>query len=135
MAEELLVEIVTPEEMVFSDTVEMVTIPGGDGEFGVLFGHAPILSTVNIGELNITKGNRKTYYAVGKGYAEVTAKKVTLLLEKVMQARMIDKESARRELSEAEADLSRMTKEDAGYQEVFDKLRMAEAKLKAADKA
>lgn len=135
MAEELLVEIVTPEEMVFSDTVEMVTIPGGDGEFGVLYGHAPILSTVNIGELNITKGNRKTYYAVGKGYAEVTAKKVTLLLEKVVQANKIDKERARRELSEAEADLSRVSKEDAGYQEVSDKLRMAEAKLKAADKA
>ncbi|MBN2255285.1 MAG: ATP synthase F1 subunit epsilon [Deltaproteobacteria bacterium] len=135
MAEELLVEIVTPEEMVFSDTVEMVTIPGGDGEFGVLIGHAPILSTVNAGELNITKGNRKTYYAVGKGYAEVTAKKVTLLLEKVVKASNIDKDAARRELSEAEADLSRMTREDAGYSEVLEKLRMAEAKLKAADKA
>jgi F-type H+-transporting ATPase subunit epsilon len=135
MADELLVEIVTPERMVFSDTVEMVTIPGGDGEFGVLIGHAPVLSTVDPGELNITKDGRKTYYAVGKGYAEVTAKKVTLLLEKVVKASEIDKETARRELSEAEAELSRMTKEDAGYPEVLEKMKMAEAKLKAAGKA
>jgi F-type H+-transporting ATPase subunit epsilon len=135
MAEELLVEIVTPEKMVFSETVEMVTIPGGDGEFGVLFGHAPLLSTVKIGELNITSNNRKTYYAVGKGYAEVSAKAVTLLLDSAEKADTIDKESARKELAEAESELARMSTEDEGYQEVSDKYRLAEARLKAADKA
>jgi len=135
MAEELLVEIVTPEEMVFSDTVEMVTVPGGDGDFGALIGHAPLLSTVKIGELNITKSNKKTYYAVGKGYAEVTAKKVTLLLESVERADEIDKERARKEKEAAESQLLKITKEDEGYDEVHDAMLLAEAKLKVADKA
>ena len=72
MADELMLEIVTPEKLAFSGKVEDVTIPGTEGEFGVLRGHAALLSSVDIGELNFTKDNKKTFYALNTGYAEVT---------------------------------------------------------------
>ena len=86
MAEELMLEIVTPEELAFSDKVEEVTVPGSEGEFGVLIGHVPLLSAVNYGELNCTQDNKKTYFAIGTGYAEVTDVKVTLLVESAVTA-------------------------------------------------
>jgi F-type H+-transporting ATPase subunit epsilon len=135
MAEEMMLEIVTPEKMIFSDYVEEVTIPGGDGEFGALIGHAPLLSTVKIGELNYTKDNKKTYYAVGQGYAEVLARKVTVLLDIAERADLIDRESARREKEAAEAELSRLSKEDEDYERVSGRVDLAELRLKVAEKA
>jgi len=81
MADELNLEIVTPEKMAFSGKVEQVTIPGSEGQFGVLKGHAPLLSSVDIGELNFTQGGKKPYYAVSTGYAEVASDRVTVLVE------------------------------------------------------
>jgi F-type H+-transporting ATPase subunit epsilon len=135
MAEEMMLEIVTPEKMVFSDYVEEVTIPGGDGEFGALIGHAPLLSTVKIGELNYTKDNKKTYYAVGQGYAEVLSRKVTVLLDSAERADLIDRESARKAKEAAEAELSKISKEDEGYERASDRLSLAELRLKVAEKA
>ena len=78
MADELMVEIVTPEKMAFSGKVDEVTIPGTEGEFGVLRGHEPFLTSVDIGELYYIADGKKTYYAVNTGYAEVTGSKVTV---------------------------------------------------------
>ncbi|HOP35244.1 MAG TPA: F0F1 ATP synthase subunit epsilon [Syntrophales bacterium] len=135
MAEELMLEIATPDRLVFSDTVEMVTIPGGDGEFGVLIGHAPLLSTVNAGEMNFNKQGKKTYYAVGKGYVEVTFRKVTMLLSNAERADLVNKEKARKSREEAEQELAKLSREDEGYEKVKDALDWAEARLKAAEKA
>jgi F-type H+-transporting ATPase subunit epsilon len=135
MAEELMLEIATPDRLVFSDKVEMVTIPGGDGEFGVLIGHAPLLSTVKIGEMNFNKDGKKTYYAVGKGYVEVTFRKVTMLLSAAERADQVNKEKARKSKEEAEQELARIAKEDEAYGKVKDALDWAEARMKAAEKA
>jgi F-type H+-transporting ATPase subunit epsilon len=134
MADELMLEIVTPEEMAFSDTVEEVTIPGSEGEFGVLIGHVPLLSAVKYGELNFTKDNKKTYYALSSGYAEVTDVKVTLLVESIERADQVDVEEAKKEKEEAEAKLSGMNKDDADFKKVSDALNRAEVKLKVAEK-
>jgi F-type H+-transporting ATPase subunit epsilon len=96
MADELMLEIVTPEKLAFSGRVEDVTIPGAEGEFGVLRGHAALLSAVDIGELNFTREGKKTYYALNTGYAEVTGDKVTILVETAERADLIDKERAKR---------------------------------------
>jgi len=128
MAEEMMLEIVTPEKMIFSDTVDEVTIPGGDGEFGALVGHAPLLSTVKIGELNFTKDNKKAY-------AEVLFEKVTVLLDYAERYDVINKESARQEKAQAEAEIAKLSKEDEGYQVVSDRLTLAEVKLKVAERA
>ncbi len=134
MAEELMLEIVTPEELAFSDKVEEVTVPGSEGEFGVLIGHVPLLSAVNFGELNYTQNNKKNYLAIGTGYAEVTDIKVTLLVESAVPADEIDAEEARREKDEAEAELSKIGKDDPDFQKVSDALTRAEVKLKVAEK-
>jgi F-type H+-transporting ATPase subunit epsilon len=134
MAEELMLEIVTPEELAFSDKVEEVTVPGSEGEFGVLIGHVPLLSAVNFGELNYTQNNKKNYLAIGTGYAEVTDVKVTLLVESAVPADEIDADEARREKDEAEAELSKIGKDDPDFQKVSDALTRAEVKLKVAEK-
>ena len=102
MADDLTLEIVTPEKMTFSGKVEEVTIPGTEGEFGVLRGHEAFLSSVDIGELNFVKGSKKIYYSVNNGYAEVTANKVTILIETAERSDAIDKDRALKAKDNAE---------------------------------
>jgi F-type H+-transporting ATPase subunit epsilon len=116
MADELMLEIVTPEKMAFSGNIEDVTIPGSEGEFGVLRGHAALLSSVDIGELSFTKDNKKTFYAVNTGYAEVTGSKVTLLVETAERSDMIDTERAKRAKEMAEGKLAKMSKDDVEFE-------------------
>jgi F-type H+-transporting ATPase subunit epsilon len=123
MADELMFEIVTPEKMAFSGNVEEVTIPGSEGEFGVLRGHAALLGSVDIGELSFTKDNKKNFYAVNTGYAEVTGSKVTLLVE-TAGSDMIDMERAKRAKETAEGKLAKLSKDDVE----FDSARIALAR-------
>jgi F-type H+-transporting ATPase subunit epsilon len=116
MADELMLEIVTPEKMAFSGNIEEVTIPGSEGEFGVLRGHAALLSSVDIGELSFTKDNKKTFYAVNTGYAEVTGSKVTLLVETAERSDMIDTERAKRAKEAAEGKLAKISKDDVEFE-------------------
>jgi F-type H+-transporting ATPase subunit epsilon len=135
VAEELMLEIVTPEAMVFSGTVEDVTVPGGDGEFGVLKGHVSLLSSINVGEMNFTKDGKKTYYAVGEGYAEVVATKVTILLETAERSDMIDKARAQRAKDNAEAKLSKLSKDDHDFLIAQAALSRAVARIGASEKS
>lgn len=134
MADELMLEIVTPEKQVFRDVVEEVTIPGSEGEFGVLIGHEPLLSMVKAGELNFTKDNKKTYYAADSGYAEVTEDSVTVIVESALRADIIDRDEARRERDEAEAQIAQMSKDDPGVEKLAAMLARAETRLKVAEK-
>jgi len=118
MAEELILEIVTPEKMAFSGDVEEVTIPGSEGEFGVYKGHEALLSSVEVGELSFTVQNKKRYYAVTTGFAEVTSEKVTVLVEAAESAELIDKERALRARERAEAEISTLSKEELGYEKL-----------------
>ncbi|MBU2026584.1 MAG: F0F1 ATP synthase subunit epsilon [Thermodesulfobacteriota bacterium] len=121
MADELKLEIVTPEQMTFRGVVEEVTIPGTEGQFGVLKGHAALLSSVDIGELSFTQDHKKTYYAVNTGYAEVTASKVTVLVETAERFDLIDRERAKRAREQAEEKLAKLSREDVE----FEKARLA----------
>ena len=121
MADELKLEIVTPEQMTFGGVVEEVTIPGTEGQFGVLKGHAALLSSVDIGELSFTQDHKKTYYAVNTGYAEVTAFKVTVLVETAERFDLIDRERAKRAREQAEEKLAKLSREDVE----FEKARLA----------
>ena len=134
MADELMLEIVTPEKMVFSDKIEEVTIPGAEGEFGVLRGHEAFLSAVDIGELNYIKDGKKTYYSVNTGYAEVTSSKVTILIETAERSDSIDKDRAMQAKDKAESRLSQMTKEDVEYEIMRAALARAIARINVAEK-
>lgn len=136
MAEELLLEMVTPEEMVFSNTVEEVYIPGEEGAFGVLINHAPLLSAVKTGELHYIRGGKTVYYAVGEGYAEVVGDRVTLLVETCDRADRIDTDKVRRQKEMLEKRLDELSKEEeAEIEKVKAELARAETRLKVAEKA
>jgi F-type H+-transporting ATPase subunit epsilon len=134
MADELMLEIVTPEKMTFSGKVEEVTIPGTEGEFGVLRGHEAFLSSVDIGELNFIKDSKKTHYSVNTGYAEVTANKVTILIETAEKSDHIDKNRAQKAKDNAEARLAQIAKDDIEYEKVRTALARAIVRLSVAEK-
>ncbi len=77
-------ELVTPERLVRSEEVHMVVVPGAEGEFGVLEGHAPFMSTVRNGELAIyrTSGGEPERIAIEGGFAEVNDRGLTVLAER-----------------------------------------------------
>jgi F-type H+-transporting ATPase subunit epsilon len=134
MADELMLEIVTPEKMAFSGKVEEVTIPGTEGEFGVLRGHEALLSSVDIGQLNFTRNNKKTYYSVNTGYAEVTGSKVTILIETAERADQIDVTRARRAKDNAEARLEKIAKDSEEFEKARVALMRAIVRLSIAEK-
>jgi F-type H+-transporting ATPase subunit epsilon len=134
MADELMVEIVTPERLVFSGKVEEVTVPGSEGEFGVLRGHAALLSSVDIGALSLTQEGKKRNFAVADGYVEVTATKVTILVESAERSDMIDKERAQRSRQLAEEKLAKIPKEDPEYDRAKAQLDKALIRLSVAER-
>ena len=67
MAGTLKLEIVTPETTAYSEDVEMVTLPGSEGELGVYPNHVPLLTTLNPGELRVLKGGKESFLAIGEG--------------------------------------------------------------------
>ncbi|MGZ8313008.1 MAG: ATP synthase F1 subunit epsilon [Allosphingosinicella sp.] len=77
-------ELVTPEKLVQSADVYMVVVPGTEGDFGVLAGHAPVMSTIRNGELAVyrTQGAEPERIAIEGGFAEVSEKGLTVLAEK-----------------------------------------------------
>ncbi len=80
----LHIELVTPEKLIRSEEVYMVTVPGTEGDFGVLEGHAPVMSTIRDGNLAIlrTAGGEPELIAIEGGFAEVSATGLTVLAEK-----------------------------------------------------
>jgi F-type H+-transporting ATPase subunit epsilon len=132
MAKELTLEIVTPEKMAFRGVVDEVTIPGTEGQFGVLKGHTALLSSVDIGELSFTQDHKKTYYAVNTGYAEVTASKVTVLVETAERYDLIDRERAKRARELAEEKLAKLSREDFEFEKTRAALLRAITRLNVA---
>jgi len=103
MAEkQLLLEVVTPDRLVLSTEAEVVVLPGVEGQFGVLPGHIPFLSALEIGEMYYKAGGKTEYLAVSGGFAEVTGEKVTIVAESAEVGREIDVERAKRALERAE---------------------------------
>ena len=134
MADELMLEIVTPEKIAFTGNIEEVTLPGTEGEFGVFLGHAALLSSIEIGEMSFTKDNKKTYYAVNIGYAEVTGTKVTLLVETAERSDLIDKERAKRAKENAEGKLAKLSKEEVEFESAIIALARAITRMSVSDK-
>lgn len=134
MSDELILEVVTPEKMVFSGKVDEVTIPGTEGEFGVLRGHEPFLTSVDIGELYYISAGKRTYYAINTGYAEVTGSKVTVLIETAERADAIDKDRANRAKENATAQLAQINKEHDDYEKMRLALLRAVTRISVAEK-
>ncbi|MBI5639572.1 MAG: F0F1 ATP synthase subunit epsilon [Nitrospirae bacterium] len=103
MAEgKLLLEIVTPQGLVFSEEVDEVTATGSEGEFGVLPEHVPFITTLKIGILTCRKGSETKFFFVSWGYAEVGHDKVMILADSAERSEDIDVERARAAMKRAE---------------------------------
>ena len=107
MADVFQFELVAPEKLIFSDDIEFVVVPGAEGDFGVLPGHALLLSTVRPGIIEIFENDKpKERFFVAGGFAEVTPERCTVLSTESVNLDDIDEAGARQRLEEAERDLS-----------------------------
>jgi len=98
----ILLEIVTPDRVVVSEEVDIVTAPGVEGEFGVLANHAPMISAIKIGPLHYRVGDKEEWVAISGGFCEVSRNKITFLVEAAEKAYEIDVERALRAKERAE---------------------------------
>jgi F-type H+-transporting ATPase subunit epsilon len=113
MAEgKLLLEIVTPQGLVFSEEVDEVTASGSEGEFGVLPGHVPFVTTLKIGMLTCRTGNEIKHFFVNWGYAEVGYEKVMILADSAERSEDIDIERAKAAMKRAEERLKKAEETD-----------------------
>jgi F-type H+-transporting ATPase subunit epsilon len=106
----LKLEIVTPEKTAYSEDVEMVTLPGSEGELGVYPNHVPLLTTLNPGELRVLKGGRESFLAVGEGFVEITGDAVSVLTDMALEPAAIDERAAEAAVARAQ----KAMKEDLG---------------------
>ena len=106
-SKQFLLEIVTPEKLLFSQGVDFVVVPGSEGDFGVLPGHCLLLSKLRIGELQYTTGETTESVSILSGLAEVTPTRVTILADVAEKAEEIDIERAQAALQRAEEHLER----------------------------
>ena len=114
MAATLKLEIVTPETTAYSEDVEMVTLPGAEGELGVYPNHVPLLTTLNPGELRVLKGGKETFLAIGEGFVEITGNTVSVLTDMALEPAVIDENAAEAAVARAKAAM----KEDLGSEEI-----------------
>ena len=98
----LLLEIVTPERLAYSDTVDSVQLPGSEGELGVLPHHAPLVSMLGVGELRIRKGGQEESFAIAGGFLQVRPDRVVVMAETADMASEIDLERAQEARRDAE---------------------------------
>jgi F-type H+-transporting ATPase subunit epsilon len=105
MAERLKLEIVTPEAIVVSEDVEMVTLPGVEGQMGVYPQHVRLITQIVPGEIIVERNGQETFLAVGEGLVEVTADTVSILTDMAIRADKIDETRVEEARARAEARL------------------------------
>jgi F-type H+-transporting ATPase subunit epsilon len=127
MAENIRLEVVTPEKSVVSEDAQIVMAPGSLGEFGVLSGHTPFLTTLKTGALKYKdESGRERFVFVSSGFAEALPDRVTVLAESAERRKDIDIQRAQAALERAEKRLQAQAKE-----EDIDFLRAKAALLRA----
>jgi F-type H+-transporting ATPase subunit epsilon len=102
----LKLEIVTPEATTFSEDVDMVTLPGVEGEMGIYPMHVPLMTQVAAGEVVVRKGGQDYFLAVGEGFVEITGERVAIMTDMAIKAENIDEAKAEEARRRAEVRLS-----------------------------
>jgi F-type H+-transporting ATPase subunit epsilon len=131
MAADLRLDLATPSRHLLSEAVDEVVVPGADGYFGVLPGHAPLLALLGVGQLTYRVGREEWQVAVAGGFAEVGPSHVTVLADTAERPEEIDPARARAAQGRAEARLGgRPTgEEETDYPRAMRALQRAEARL------
>jgi F-type H+-transporting ATPase subunit epsilon len=111
----LLLEIVTPEAKAFSGEVEMVVLPGVEGELGVLPMHVPLMTQLLPGEVRILQDGKQKELVVGTGFVEVSQTHVSILTDMAMSDTEIDEQAAEEAVKRAE---ERVHEKDLSSEEI-----------------
>ena len=135
MAERLTLELATPTRLVVSAEADEVVVPGSQGYFGVLPGHAPLLATLGIGEVTYRIGRDEHHVAVSGGFAEVRNDKVIILADSAETPADIDRARAERAKERAEARLSGRNQEEIDYARAMCALARAQTRLQVAGRS
>lgn len=130
----LLLEIVTPERLAYSDMVDAVVLPGSEGELGVLPHHAPLVSMLGVGELHIRKGGSVETFAIIGGFLQVRPDKVVVMAETADMASEIDLEKAQAARREAERALEDTSREPADLAQARAQLQQALLRIRVAER-
>jgi F-type H+-transporting ATPase subunit epsilon len=133
MAEQVQFELVSPERLLVSRPVEMVVVPGVEGDFGVLPGHAPLISEVRPGVISVFEGGKvEERIFVAGGFAEVTAERCTVLAEQALPIAEIERGAVEADLKDAREDLAD-AKNDQERAVAEAAIAVAEAKITAIE--
>jgi len=127
----LLLEIVTPQGLVFSEEIDEVTASGSEGEFGVLPGHVPFVTVLRIGMLTCKSGSEMKIFFVNWGYAEVGPDKVLILADSAERSDEIDIERAKAAMKRAEARLKKA--EDIDFKRAEAAVERAVTRMQVAE--
>ena len=133
MSQKLTLSVVTPEKQLVSEEVDQVNAPGSEGDFGVLYDHAPILTNLRAGQLSYENDGESTALVISGGYLEVTDNRVTILAETGEFLHEIDRERAERARSQAEEKLSNPDLSEEEFSETQKKLFRAIARLENSE--
>ncbi len=126
-------ELVSPEQLLVSEDVEMVVVPGGEGDFGALPGHSPMISTVRPGVIHVfASGAVSSRIFVAGGFAEVTGSRCTVLAEEAVPVDDIDRDSVETDLKNAVEDID-ATDDPSEQKAAENRADTARAKLTAID--
>ena len=126
---QLFCRIITPQEMIFDGEADLVVARIADGEIGVLVDHAPLVSTLEIGDLRITEGDERHIYATSDGFFKVSENLVQILVEEAVPAGEIDANEAENRVEEAERELSGL----GGEEDVEERRREAERRQRIGE--
>jgi F-type H+-transporting ATPase subunit epsilon len=106
MADKVQFELVSPERLLLSEAVDMVVVPGTEGNFGVLAGHSLLISTVRPGVIDVYEGSERIF--VSGGFAEVTAERCTVLADEAVPLSSLDAATVEAELRTLEGALANL---------------------------
>ena len=105
MADKIAFELVSPERLLLSDTADMVTVPGTEGYMGVMAGHAPVVTVLRAGMIDVLKDGNDSRFFIRGGFAEIGAAKVTVLAEEAIPFGELDLEVLDQRIKDAGDDL------------------------------
>ena len=133
MSLKLILSVVTPQKQLISEEVDQVNAPGSEGDFGILYDHAPFLTNLRSGQLSYENDGEFTTLVIGGGYLEVTDNRVTILAETGEFVHEIDRERAERARSKAEEKLSNPDLSEEEFSKAQKKLFRAIARLENSE--
>ncbi len=132
MADRLTLEVATPTRLAVAETADEIVVPGSQGYFGVLPGHAAFLTTLGVGELMYRVGRDEHYLAVAGGFAEVRNDKVIVLADSAERPEEIDRARAEGARDRAERRLAGRSESDVDYTRAMAALARALTRLQTA---